>query len=280
MRYQRLIAEASVPLWTYFEDADCKGDFSFSFETEITEDTVIVSITPTIESSFLKSKLEAREIKLAVALSCRSTYEYSDIPIGFKDIQDIELKKGDFFGRVHLTMIAYSLVDGLKIDKKELQGLYQDANIKLDAGTILAVSNEEFIDFSQPPRPLDVSFFELALSEELPETEYQVIPGSTRVTISAGTAAYQQLVANRGVGHEGQLFNLSSVYFSALLSLLYEIKEEPGPHIEKPWFNGIVIASGSLGSQLEVGDFEPLELAQKIFESPFIVASKSLGWEA
>ena len=74
------------------------------------------------------------------------------------------------------------------------------------------------------------------------------------------------------------MFNLSSVYFSAFLSTLYELKENPSEHAHTPWFNGLVIASGSQGSQIEDGEFDPLELAQKIFKNPFIAASAELGW--
>ena len=201
MRYQKFISEASAPLWSHFEDADCKGDFSFNFEFERAEDRVKLMIDPIIVSSFLKKQLKSRKIRLVMSLSCRATYQYSDISIGYKGRQSIELKTDDFFGKVYLTMVAYNGQKELEIDKKELQGIFEGASLKIAPGTIIAVSNEEFIDFNQAPKPLDVSFFALALSDEMAANEFKVVAGDTRVTIVAGSTCYKQLIANRNNGY-------------------------------------------------------------------------------
>ena len=281
MRYQNFLDASSYPLWSHFEDADCKGDFSFELTDQVENETgTKLVFKPTIASTFLRENIEKRKIRLIMSLSCQATYEYSEMQLGMEEEQEIQLEDKKLFGNVYLTMLAFSCASDLKYPADELDGIYSGSELTVEEGAILAVSNELLVKKEPQPQPLDVSFFELQLSDELDPMLYEVdTSGDSRVVIKAGREVYDKLDYNRSLGEPGEKMNLASIYFSILLSTLYILKEDSGQHLNKAWLNGLVAAYPSLEEDLESKEFEPLEIAQQIFRSPFVEASKALDWE-
>ncbi|MDC0433175.1 hypothetical protein OAL88_00670 [bacterium] len=281
MRYQNFLNASSYPLWSHFEDADCKGDFSFELTDQVENETGTKLIfKPTIASTFLRENIEKRKIRLIMSLSCQATYEYSEMQLGMEEEQEIQLENKNLFGNVYLTMLAFSCASDLKYPADELDGIYRDSDLFAEEGAILAISNELQVNLEPQPQPLDVSFFELELANDIDPELYEVdTSGDSRVVIKAGREVYEKIDYNRSLGEPGEKMNLASIYFPILLSTLYILKEDSGQHAEKAWLNGLIAAYPNLEANLQSKDFEPLEIAQQIFKSPFVQASKALDWE-
>lgn len=281
MRYQNYLNASSNPLWSNLEDADCEGQFAIgNYEEQTRENGLEIIFEPIVESSYLRSAIEKRNIRLVLAVSCQSTYEYEEIQIGLKEQESVQLDFDRFFGNVYLTMLAFVWSNEEEIPASELRGVYENSNISLPNGAILAVSNELQVTMQPKPKPLDVSFFELELAHELNPENFEVsLLGSERVVIRAGKEVYNQIEYNRGLGDTGEKLNLAAVYFPILVSTLYELRDDAGPHTDKAWYNGILMAYPSLSDVIEIGNFEPVAVAQEIFESPFLAVSDALDWE-
>ena len=281
MRYQRLIDTSSYPLWSSLEDADCQGKFSLELiEKSETEEGVEVSLRPIINSDFLLKSIESDKISLRLVLSCKSTYHSSDIRIAYQGDRTVVLEKEKFWGQIYLTMIAFANEEQLILPENELGQDFLGGEIRVPHGSIIAVSNEVKITFKPKPKPIDVSFFNLCPSREINEDQWNIdVSDNAKVNIIAGDKLYQQIEYNRLLGGQAAMTNLVSIYLPALISTLYEIQREPEPHLHKSWMQGLLIAYPQLGEYLHHKvDFEPLEIAQAIFDSPFISLCEEFEW--
>ena len=282
MRYQNFIYSSSNPLWSHIEEPDCSGAFRIEFKDTVElEKASRVVFKPIIESDFLKKAIKEKDVSLSVVISSPSTYEFSNNPIGFGGDQNIDLENHKMFGKIFITMIAYTNSSKFILPKEELHGIYANTSISFKEGAIIGISNEIEVTKEPEPQPLDVSFFELELSKEVDPETYQIdLSGDSRVIIKAGELLYKQLDYNRGLGQPGEMLNLASVYMPAMVSILYELREDNSAHNEKAWLNGLILAVPNFETYLQTKEYDPLEIAQDIFQKPFISTSKLLDYEA
>lgn len=282
MRYQKLISESATPLWSSRDDGDCVGDFSFDYTySEESDDEIRLCIQSSIVSEHFKQCIRARKARLIMAISCPATYEYVEYPVGLDGVVNIPLRYSHFFGSVYLTMLAYSCVDVFEFPPEVLRGAYSNSsNVFAAEGTIIAVSNEETISLEPEPKPLDVSFFELQLSDSLPARVFDFDTSSqdNRVVIRAGNEIFNKIQNNRET-NIGRSLNLSSVYFPVLVGLLYELHQDAGAYQNKLWFNGLIMSYPALEAKLleQSDDFDPISIAQEIFNSPLFDVSGLLN---
>ena len=161
-------------------------------------------------------------------------------------------------------------------------GDYKAANVVLKKGTIFAVSNEIKLYISED-QPLDPSIFKLAEDDEIDEKSFWVdLTEHEHVNIRAGKELYNKISDNRSRGNKrATLLNMSGIYFPAIISLFEQIAQKGHGHRNKSWFRAITNALEPEDRELLVETdaeeaIDPLELAQKLLDHPFLKATKEL----
>ena len=222
-------------------------------------------------------------VGLSIAVNCQDTYFFSNKDISFVEHDFLEIPKEELFGTVYFTAVGRILTDNFNVPSDQLIGDYKAANVVLKKGTIFAVSNEIKLYISEDQKPLDPSIFKLAEDDEIDEKSFWVdLTEHEHVNIRAGKELYNKISDNRSRGNKrATLLNMSGIYFPAIISLFEQIAQKGHGHRNKSWFRAITNALEPEDRELLVETdaeeaIDPLELAQKLLDHPFLKATKEI----
>ena len=286
MRFKKLITLMNYPIISHEKSDDIKGNVELDIVQESIEEldkNYKIPFSLEIASDFIKKQVMGGNIGLSIAVNCQDTYFFSNEDISFVEHGFLKISKDELFGTVYFTAVGRILTDDFNVPSDQLMGDYKAANVVLKKGTIFAVSNEIKLYISEDQKPLDPSIFKLAEDDEIDEKSFWVdLTEHEHVNIRAGKELYNKISDNRSRGNKrATLLNMSGIYFPAIISLFEQIAQKGHGHRNKSWFRAITNALEPEDRELLVETdaeeaIDPLELAQKLLDHPFLKATKEI----
>lgn len=176
----------------------------------------------------------------------------------------LRLGAGLLSGRVQIRSILASTDSGVF----ELDGTndeYPSTKFTLDAGSILAWSEAQFITVGMEKLAPMESIFRLSRDDGLPEGKFGVALDQEFISIRAPVKLLSTIDAMRGSALAKPVV-LNSVYFPAVVAVLDAVKADAGSYAEKRWFRVIMAKAEFTQMDLETGD--SLDQAQDLLKLP------------
>jgi len=248
-------------------------DFKFEFSIDGSSSPHKLDITFEIDQSDVLKLVKKGKANVALAIHCNNTYFYDLIDLAFSKNQTVSLDEKTVFGSVYFTLVVKAVkpITGFKPGK--LNSSFTGMSFDVEKGDILAISEEHQEVYGLPPLPVGDSIFELVLQAELESDEFSVGLNEPKIQIGVGDTLNQLIQQNMST-LEGRMKNISSIYFPALVDVLYLVQSSD-EYQGKAWFEAIGAAMTAFGLEISSVEWEPLATAQKLFRSPFMHLLKS-----
>ena len=113
---------------------------------------------------------------------------------------------------------------------------------------------------------MGADIFELVEEPELSELSFEVELSESKIKIGVGTKLNELVQKNMNT-KTGRVNNIASIYFPALVEVLYRLKSES--FAGHAWYEAVTAAMNSHGSPVEDNNWEPLVVAQNLLRFPY-----------
>jgi len=254
-------------LWARTGDFS-EGSFSSTelrVEEELNTGQVTVHLSLELAQPDFLALIAAGQATPGVIVECADTY-FSKLVSLTTAGGEIRFDPGAVSGRVVLRPAVWSKQVVRNFGPRSLHPEFGQLIPVIEAGTILALADEQVIEVGRDKlAPLE-TIFELSVNEIVPEGEFLVDLEAERIRIAAGKAAHGDISGMRN-SRDGRAVLLSSVYLPALISVLQSIKGGGALYESRRWHRIFTAKMTSLGIDVEA--CEPLVAAQKLLKSPF-----------
>lgn len=269
MRFNNLIASFPQPVLrpADFESSYLNSDFKFDLELEVHTTPHKLNISCEILHDDIVQLIQQNKAKLALAVHCKDTYLYEIKTLSLKKQQQITLSENDVFGNVYFTLVVIATKDISGFSPDHLEPAFAGLSFDIRKGDVLAVSDEVQKFYSIPPIRLNEGIFQLKLQPDLHEDAFEISLEEQKIHIGVGASLNNKIQQNMA-SKSGQLKNISSIYFPALIDVLYQAKAEN--YEGKAWFEAIAGAMKSHGTDINTDPWDPLQEAQKLLQSPYM----------
>lgn len=272
MRFEKLKNQLSHPICTD-KDSDQSGKFIINMVDENLEkfDDNILEFTLDISIDWLEELVNKDIIELTAEVSCENTYIWSSHLIeATSGKKIINIDPYDFFGHTHLTVIASVKTEEYILDGNRFGNDFSGLKFRLNKGDIIGISNELKIDIRKEPDPANSSMFFLQKDKDTHEDFFRLDLElhEDKITILAGNKLFDQLEESRQQSDKmEELKNINSIYLPILAQTISIMVEEKERYEERDWYQSIASACPKI---YESEDIDSLEVAQEIFNNPYI----------
>ena len=251
------------------ECAYSNGKFAFTLDIDTSKSPNTLEIKSELQQPEIESLIKNQDANLALGVHCDKTYYYDLVDLSNKPSHSITLDEQQVFGNVYFFLVVKAKRAISNFSPSGLDSVFNGMSFNVRCGDLLAISNEVVFNYGLPPLPVGESIFELVLQQERHSSEFAVDLGREKIEIAVGDRLNELLQLN-SVHSIGRKKNISSVYLSALVDVLYRITEEQQQHEGKPWFEAIRAAMESLGHDVMKDNWEPLTVSQQLLRHPYI----------
>ncbi|GAB3309956.1 hypothetical protein [Luteimonas notoginsengisoli] len=258
--------------------AEATGDYGpnkFQLSLEVQEQAAAGDVHLTgkllLDDGSILKLIEAGQAVSGLMIYCQGTYLDA---FENRDLGDIELdlSGGKVRGPVHVRGVVVALQDGLKLDSAAISDEFPDESRFVDAGDLLAMTDElSFEAGLEKLSPME-SIFRLKLHEELTEGVFALDLDDEAIGILAAPSLHRFLSLLREQAARDAL--LSSLYLPVVMSVLDAMHDEPD-YVDKRWHSvmsarcnaeGIDLANPDLASAAQRLLDSPLGSLQRVFE--------------
>ncbi|GAA3975893.1 hypothetical protein [Allohahella marinimesophila] len=271
MRFSRQTAAYPCPVLKedLRECAYLNGKFAFTLDIDTSRSPNTLEIKSELQQPEIESLIKDRAANLALGVHCDKTYYYDLVDLSNKPRHSITLDEQLVFGKVYFFLVVKAKRAISNFSPSGLDAVFNGMRFDVRCGDLLAISNELVFNYGFPPLPVGESIFELVLQQDRDPSEFTVDLGKEKIEVAVGERLNRLLQLN-SVHSMGRKKNISSVYLSALVDVLYRITEERQQHEGKPWFEAIRASMESLGYDVMKDNWEPLTVSQQLLHHPYI----------
>lgn len=243
------------------------SDFIFSLEVNQKSTPHSLVIEFEIKHDNIEQLVNTNKATVSLAMHCDSTYLYDVIDLANTKHQILTIDEQSVFGNVYFTLIVKAKNAITKFRPLNLEDGFDGLEFNIIKGDILAISEEHQYYYSLPPLPLGADIFELEEQPELDALCFEIDLTGTKIKICVGTELNELVQKNMNT-MSGRVNNISTIYFPALIEVLYQMKEE-NFGAGYVWYEAVATAMSSVGATVEDGNWEPLIVAQQILRYPY-----------
>lgn len=269
MRFNNLKGQFPLPILrpAGFDSNYVNSDFIFSLEVnqESTPHSLVLDFE--IKHDDIDRLVQDKSAAVSLAIHCDSTYLYDVIDLANTPHQSVNFDEQLVFGNVYFTLIVKASRAITDFCPKLLESGFDGLAFNVRKGDILAISEEHQHYYSLPPLQLGADIFELEEQPGLAELSFEVELTDSKIKIGVGTKLNELVQKNMNT-MSGRVNNISSIYFPALVEVLYRIQSESFD-VGYAWYEAIAVAMKSVGVPVEEGNWEPLTVAQKLLRFPY-----------
>ena len=269
MRFNNLKGQFPLPILrpAGFDSNYVHSDFIFSLvvNQENTPHSLVVNFD--IKHPDIEKLIQDKSVTVSLTIHCESTYLYDVIDLANTSTQTVNFDEKLVFGSVYFTLIVKAVKAITNFRPKHLEPGFDGLEFNVRKGDILAISEEYQHYYSLPPLKLGADIFELEEQPELDELCFEVELTGSKIKIGVGKKL-NELVQKNMATMAGRVNNISSIYFPALVEVLYQIQSESF-NISYAWYEAIATAMKSIGANIEEKNWEPLAIAQCILKFPY-----------
>ncbi len=269
MRFNNLKGQFPLPILRPAESDSnyINSDFTFSLEVnqESTPHSIVVDFE--IKHDDIEQLVSENKATVSLAIHCDSTYFYDVIDLANAAQQTLSFDEQSVFGSVYFTLIVKARKAVKEFRPKYLEAGFEDLAFNVGKGDILAISDEHQHYYSLPPLQLGADIFELEEQPELAELSFDVELTDSKIKIGVGTKLNELVQKNMNTT-AGRVNNISSIYFPALVEVLYRIQFEKFG-VGCAWYEAIASAMKSVGITVDESNWEPLMVAQRLLRFPY-----------
>ena len=269
MRFNNEKGEYPLPILRpreYQSDYE-NSDFKFDLTVKTDQDPHSLSIEFYIGHEGIRKLVYEGKASLSLAIHCEATYLYQMIDLGADSPQSITYDQQKFFGDVFFTLVVKAVTEFNDFSPSGLVKSLSGLGFSVCKGDFIAISQEIKFFFGLPPLKLGADIFILEESPDLEDYAFEVGTSNSKIEIYVGSKLNELIQSNMST-EPGRVRNISSVYFPALIEVLYQMKN--GEDFSgMAWHEAIAEAMRRLGFDLENKDWEPLYVAQKLLRFPY-----------
>ena len=253
MRFNNMKGQFPLPILRSAESDSNYIDSDFIFSLEVNQESVPHSLVVDFEIKHddIEGLVSENKATVSLAIHCDSTYFYEQ----------------SVFGNVYFTLIVKARKAIDNFSPKLLEDGFEGLIFNARKGDVLAVSDEYQHYYSLPPLQLGADIFELVEEPELEELSFEVDLTDSKIKVGVGTKLNELVQKNMNT-MAGRVNNISSIYFPALVEVLYRVQAE-NYGAGFAWYEAISSAMKSVGVTVEEENWEPLMVAQRLLRFPY-----------
>lgn len=269
MRFNNLKGQYPLPILrpTEFDSNYIDSDFLFSLEV-IQENTPhSLAVDFEIKHDDISRLVREKKATVSLTIHCDPTYLYDVIDLANTAHQSVNFDEQLVFGSVYFTLIIKATRAITGFSPKLLEPGFDGLAFNVRKGDILAISEEHQHYYSLPPLQLGADIFELEEEPEQAELGFEVELTDSKIKIGVGTKLNELVQKNMNT-MPGRINNISSIYFPALVEVLYRIQSEEF-NTGYAWYEAIATAMKSVGVPVGEKNWEPLTVAQRLLRYPY-----------
>ena len=269
MRFNNLKGQYPLPILRPEEFGSNYVNSDFIFSLEINQKSIPHSLLVDFEIKHdgIDRLVREKNATVSLAIHCESTYLYDVIDLANTSNQSVNIDEQIVFGSVYFTLIVKATKAIIDFRPKYLETGFDGLAFNVRKGDILAISEEHRHYYSLPPLQLGADIFELEEQPELAELCFEVELTDSKIKIGVGSKL-NELVQNNMNTMSGRTNNLSSIYFPALVEVLYQMQDESFD-VGFAWYEAISTAMKSVGVPVDDKNWEPLLVAQRLLKFPY-----------
>lgn len=199
-------------------------------------------------------------------IRCQDTGLRRVQPLGFPDgIHDFA--PGAMLGRVYIRPMVWA---STPIPHYAPAGAHPEfgAESSLQPGDLIALGEVLAMDVTRPPLPPLESIFEIRLSEDVAEGEFDIDTGLNRVTVSMAKDTYELVQGLRQTDDHSRAAVTNALYVPIIMEVLEQLRDSgPDQFSQHRWLNPFLARCDAIGVDLK----KPRLLcdAQKLLDLPF-----------
>lgn len=242
------------------------GDRTFQLDLSVQEDTehghAILTGAMTLDDPSIQKLIDTGHASAGVMITCQDTYLDSFVrcPPGYVHI---DLSGGIVRGQVLVHGVVVAVRENLVLDSPWIDSEFPAEARIVDAGDLVAVSNElRFEAGLEKLAPLE-SIFHLKLHEDVSEGSFKVDLDSESIDILSAPGLHGFLSLLREQPMRDTL--LSSLFLPVVMSVLEAMKHD-NEFADRRWFAVMSARCNAEGIDVNNGDL--CESAQKLLDSP------------
>jgi len=269
LRFNNLKGQFPLPILrpAEFDSNYVNSDFIFSLEVNQESTPHLLVVDFEIKHDDIDRLVRDKSATVSLAIHCDSTYLYDVIDLANTLHQTVNFDEQLVFGRVYFTLIIKATKAITDFRPKLLELGFDELAFNVRKGDILAISEEHQHYYSLPPLQLGADIFELEEQPELAELSFEVELTDSKIKIGVGTKLNELVQKNMNT-MSGRVNNISSIYFPALVEVLYQMQSESF-NVSYAWYEAISTAMKSVGVNVEEKNWEPLTVAQSLLKFPY-----------
>lgn len=240
------------------------GDFQVSFECQevFTTGKVTLFYEVRLDHPDILKLVEAGAARIGALVQCRDTY-YCELHKMAWPKGSIEFAEGLLLHRVYVRPLIW-LTRSLPGWSPAFLNLEFAAPLTLNAGDIIAFALESRLTVGRAKlAPLE-SIFTMKRADELSPHEISVDPYGDKITILAGSGAYDTISALRGTGSSGKAIALAAVYMPVVMEVLNQMRDNNFD--DRRWSRPFVAKCDAIG--IDSSQASLLEDSQRLLSHP------------
>jgi len=269
LRFNNLKGQYPLPILrpAEYDNNYVYSDFSFSLEVNQENTPHSLTVDFEIKHDDIDRLVREKKATVSLAIHCEPTYLYDVIDLSNTAHQTVIFDEQRVFGSVYFTLIVKALRVISDFRPKHLEPGFEGLSFNVKKGDILAISEEYQHYYSLPSLQLGADIFELEEEPELADMEFEVELTESKIKIGVGTKLNALVQKNMNT-EAGRVNNISSIYFPALVEVLYLMQSEKYD-TGYAWYEAVSTAMQSVGAPVEENNWEPLAVAQRLLRFPY-----------
>ena len=269
MRFNNQKGQFPLPILRPAESDSNYVNSDFIFSLEVNQETSPHSLVVDFDiiHDGIKKLVSENKATVSLAIHCDSTYFYDVIDLANTAQQIVTFDEQIVFGSVYFTLIIKAKKEIVDFRPRHLEAGFDGLAFNVSKGDMLAISNEYKHYYKLPPLQLGADIFELEEEPELGVLCFDVELTESKIKIGVGTKLNELVQKNMNTT-AGRVNNISSIYFPALVEVLYRMQSEKFS-VGYAWYEAIASAMNSVGITVEENNWEPLSVAQRLLRYPY-----------
>jgi hypothetical protein len=183
---------------------------------------------------------------------------------------------GALLGSVQLRPMVWSTRE---IESYSPAGVHVEfsGTFSIAPGQILALGEEQVIEVTRPPLPTIESIFEIVLSPEAEENEFEINAEQDRITVQMGERTYQLVQGLRQSDETTRAVVMNSVYVPVVMQVLDELVDGSEHFEQYRWLHPFLERCKL--SKVDIGKPDLLRDAQRLLAHPFSLLAQLVEQE-
>ncbi|SDY18954.1 hypothetical protein SAMN05518669_11016 [Variovorax sp. YR634] len=183
---------------------------------------------------------------------------------------------GALLGNVQLRPMVWSIQ---AIESYRPAGVHAEfsGTFSIAPGQILALGEEQVIEVTRPPLPTIESIFEIVLSKEVGENEFEIDTEHDRITVLMGERTFQLVQGLRQADETTRAVAMNSVYVPVVMQVLVQLAEGSEHFEQYRWLHPFLERCRL--SNVDIGKPDLLTDAQRLLAHPFASLAQMIEQE-